>query len=82
MKGSGLFAPWRARTFVPAVFAWDTLAFDSLTPDLVVVTGRFRWVRRGAMDTVTFVYAAIAQPTDSGMVIRMEHETLAPSPRR
>jgi len=70
--------PWQA----PAFFAWDTLAFDSLAPDLVVVTGQFRWLRRGSADTATFIYAAVVQPADSGMVIRMEHETPAPRPHK
>ena len=70
--------PWQA----PAFFAWDTLAFDSLAPDVVVVTGRFRWLRRGTADTASFIYAALVQPTDSGMFIRMEHETPAPPPHK
>jgi len=68
--------PWQA----PAFFAWDTLAFDSLAPGLVVVTGQFRWLRRGTADTARFIYAAVVQRADSGMVIRMEHETPAPPP--
>ena len=70
--------PWQG----PAFFAWDTVAFDSLAPDLVVVTGRFRWLRRGASDTARFIYAALVQPTDSGLAIRMEHETPAPPPHK
>jgi|SRR5438128_9859502 len=64
----------------PAYFAWDTLAFDSLGADLVLVTGRFRWLAPGATDTAQFIYASILQTVDSGLAIRVEHET--PAPRR
>ena len=70
--------PWQA----PAFFAWDTLAFDSLAPGLVAVTGQFRWLRRGTTDTARFIYAAVVLPADSVMVIRMEDETPAPPPRK
>src|SRR5881296_2748629 len=36
--------PWRG----PVYFAWDTLAFDTLPSNLVLVTGRFRWLAAGA----------------------------------
>ncbi|SRR5713101_1311495 len=70
--------PWQG----PAYFAWDTLAFDLLSPDLVLVTGRFRWLATGATDTTQYIYAAILQTVDSGLAIRVEHETPAPSRKR
>jgi len=65
---------WRGPTY----FAWDTLAFDSLSAQLVLVTGRFRWVAPGARDTARYIYAAILEAVDSGLALRLEHETLAP----
>lgn len=70
--------PWHG----PAYFGWDTLAFDPLSSDLVLVTGRFRWLATGATDTTRFIYAAILQAVDSGLAIRVEHETPVPSQRR
>jgi hypothetical protein len=65
----------------PAFFAWDTLAFDSLSPELVLVTGRFRWLVAENPDTARYIYASILQAVDSGLAIRVEHETPAPRPR-
>jgi hypothetical protein len=62
----------------PAFFAFDTLAYDVLDPGTVLVTGGFRWARAGASDTAHYLYAAVLQAADSGMVIRFEHETLRP----
>jgi hypothetical protein len=62
----------------PTYFAWDTLAFDSLSSQLVLVTGRFRWLAPGARDTTRYVYAAILEAVDSGFALRLEHETPAP----
>ena len=70
--------PWHG----PAYFAWDTLAFDTLPSDLVLVTGRFRWLAAGATDTTRFIYSAILQPVDSGLAIRVEQETPAPSRKK
>lgn len=62
----------------PAWFAWEDLAFDSLAPDKVLVTGGFRWHSAGESDTTRFIYAAILVASDSGMGIVFEHETLRP----
>ncbi|HUQ83909.1 MAG TPA: hypothetical protein VM076_22355 [Gemmatimonadaceae bacterium] len=59
----------------PAYFAWESLEFDSLDAERVVVTGYFRWQARGAADTSRFTYAALLQAADSGLAIRFEHET-------
>src|SRR6266849_10564540 len=63
----------------PAYFAWDTLAFDTLSSNLVLVTGRFRWLARGTTDTTRYIYASILQMVDSDLAIRVEQETPAPS---
>ena len=65
----------------PAYFDWDTLAFDSLSPQLVAVTGAFRWLPTGSRDTARYLYASILRAVDSGLVIRLEHETPAPTKR-
>lgn len=49
--------------------------FDSLDTDRVLVTGFFRWQARGAADTSRYTYAALLEAADSGLVIRVEHET-------
>ena len=59
----------------PASFAWESLEFDSLDTDRVLVTGFFLWQARGASDTSRYTYAALLQAVDSGLVIRFEHET-------
>jgi hypothetical protein len=66
--------PW----IPPEYFAWDALAYDSLGPGLVVVTGGFRWKARDRPDTVRYLYTALLEAVDSGMVIRFEQETVRP----
>lgn len=62
----------------PAFFAWEPLAYDSLAPGKVIVTGGFRWVATGTPDTLRFIYAAVLVARDSGMAIVFEHETVRP----
>jgi len=64
----------------PAFFAWEELAFDSIAPGQVLVTGGFLWQGAGQADTAKFVYAALLEAVDSGMAIRFEHETARPAP--
>ena len=64
----------------PAFFAWDALAFDSIAPGQVLVTGGFLWQSAGQPDTAKFIYAALLEAVDSGMAIRFEHETARPTP--
>ena len=64
----------------PAFFAWEGLAFDSIGPGQVIVTGGFRWQSAGQQDTVPYIYAALLVAVDSGMAIVFEHETLRPRP--
>lgn len=68
--------PWSP----PAFFAWDGLAFDSIGPGRVLVTGGFRWQAAGQRDPVPYIYAALLVAVDSGMAITFEHETLRPRP--
>lgn len=64
----------------PDYFAWDQLQYDSLAPGLVLVTGGFLWKGKTSPDTARFLYTALVQAVDSGMVIRFEEETLRPPP--
>lgn len=66
--------PWSP----PAYFAWDTLAFDSIGPGQVLVTGLFRWQGAGQQDTMPWIYASLLHATDSGLAIVFEHETIRP----
>ena len=63
----------------PAFFAWDALAFDSIAPGQVLVTGGFLWQSAGQPDTAKFIYVALLEAVDSGMAIRFEHETARPA---
>lgn len=66
----------------PAYFEWDSLGFDSLAPGLVLVTGGFRWLEPGATDTTRYIYLSVLAAVDSGLAIRVEHETPAPAEER
>src|SRR5687768_11189051 len=78
MSRAQLDSVYRTTWTPPAFFAWDALAYDSLDPGSVLVTGGFRWARPGASDTANYLYAAVLQAVDSGLAIRFEHETLRP----
>jgi hypothetical protein len=75
---AGLDSSYRSGWRPPAFFAWDSLAFDSIAPSQVIVTGTFRWVEQGKRDTTHWLYAALLQASQSGLSIRFEHETLKP----
>lgn len=62
----------------PAFFAWDSLHFEIIPPANVLAIGRFKWLRRGTTDTLRFAYVALLTAVDSGMAIRVEHETRLP----
>jgi len=62
----------------PEYFAWEQLTYDSLAPGLVLVTGGFLWKAKSRPDTTRFLYTALLEAADSGMVIRFEEETLRP----
>jgi hypothetical protein len=72
---AGLDSSYRSGWNPPAFFAWDSLAFDSIAPGNVIVTGAFRWLEQGKRDTTRWLYAALLQATDSELSIRFEHET-------
>ena len=78
MSRAQLDSVYRGPWTPPAFFAFEALAYDSLDPASVLVTGGFRWARPGASDTANYLYAAVLQAIDSGLAIRFEHETLRP----
>ena len=80
MSRAQLDSVYRNAWTPPAFFAWEDLRYDSLDVGIVVVTGGFRWTPAGRADTLRYLYAAVLHAVDSGMAIRVEHETLRPSP--
>jgi len=62
----------------PTYFAWEDMAFDSIAPSQVLVTGGFRWQDSGEKDTTRYIYAALLVVVDSGLAIVFEHETQRP----
>lgn len=78
---AALDSVYRFRWQAPTFFQFDSLAYDSISPRQVLVTGRFRWQSAGSMDTVPFLYAALVEAVGGEMVIRFEHETEIPRPR-
>lgn len=79
---AGIDSLYRGAWQGPTAFAWDNLSFDSLGPEFVVVTGGFRWLAAGAKDTTRYIYVSVLQAVDSGLGIRLEHETPIPPPAR
>lgn len=78
MTRAAIDSTYRTQWSPPAYFAWERLAFDSLSPRQIIVTGHFLWQSAGQPDTGRFVYAAVLERVDSGLAIRFEHETSAP----
>ena len=70
---------YRTAWTAPAFFAWDSLAYDSIAPGQVMVTGNLRWQSRGQRDTSRVIYAALLVAVDTGLAIRFEHETIVPA---
>ena len=66
----------------PVFFSFDSLQFESLNPDQILVTGRFRWLSAQSPDTGRYAYLSILDRTPKGLKIRLEHETQLPAPRR
>lgn len=76
MTHAGIDSIYRGPGWSPPVFfEFQDLDYEELPGRQVLVTGRFRWLRAANADTGRFVYLAIVQPVDSGVAIRLEHET-------
>ena len=58
----------------PLAFAWDSLSYHPIEPGVVLVVGRFEWVRAAA-DTSVYSYGGILRMTPQGWRIRSEIET-------
>ena len=78
LSRAALDSSYRGPWSPPAYFSFDSLAFDSIAPDQVIVTGGFRWQSRGQPDTARYLYAGLLQVVGSGLFIRFEHETARP----
>jgi hypothetical protein len=78
MSRAQLDSVYRTAWTPPAFFAWEDLQYDSLDVGTVVVTGGFRWTPAGRTDTLRYLYAAVLQVSDTGLAIRVEHETPRP----
>ena len=75
LSRAALDSSYRGPWSPPAFFAFDSLAFDSIAPGQVIVTGEFRWQSAGQPDTARYLYAALLQTVGSELFIRFEHET-------
>jgi hypothetical protein len=69
---------YRTRWTPPAYFAWDSLQYHAIPPASVLVVGRFCWLPSQNADTLRYAYVALLVAIDSGMAIRVEHETRLP----
>lgn len=70
-------AGWSA----PSRFEWRDLSYEVLSPDAVLVTGRFEWTTRDAQ-TLPASYTGLLVRRDGRLRIRAEHEDIAPSALR
>ena len=64
----GLDSMYGSTWTAPAFFAWEELEYDSIAPGQVVVTSGFRWVAAATPDTARWLYAALLEAVDSGLV--------------
>ena len=78
---AGLDSIYRLQWRGPVFFAFDSLRFEPLGAERVLVTGGFRWLRSQAQDTGRFAYLSVLERTQSGLKIRVEHETRLPPQR-
>jgi hypothetical protein len=49
--------------------------------DVEISRRPFRWLPKESSDTARYLYASILRAVDSGLVIRLEHETSSPKKR-
>jgi hypothetical protein len=78
---AGLDSIYRLQWRGPVFFAFDSLRFEPLGTQRVLVTGGFRWLRSQSPDTGRFAYLSVLERTASGLRIRVEHETRLPPQR-
>lgn len=59
----------------PEAFSWNSLSYEALSLDAVVVTGTFTWDPKGEAGPRTIAYTALLRRDDDGTLrIRLEHE--------
>lgn len=80
LTNAGIDSIYRGRWRGPVFFTFDSLRFEPLRSEQVLVTGGFRWLSAQSPDTGHFAYLSVLDRTPFGLKIRVEHETrLAPS---
>jgi hypothetical protein len=62
----------------PAKFEWHDLSYDVLSPDVVVVAGRFDWTERSGR-LLPFSNTGVLVRRQGRLRLRLEHEDVAPS---
>jgi hypothetical protein len=77
---AGIDSTYRGQWQGPAFFAFDSLHFEALDAERVLVTGRFRWLSTQSPDTGYYAYLSILDRTPAGLKISVEHETQLPGP--
>jgi hypothetical protein len=75
LTNAGIDSIYRGGWQGPRFFAFDSLRFESINANQVLVTGGFRWLPAESADTAQFVYLSILEQTPVGPRIRLEHET-------
>jgi hypothetical protein len=64
--------------YPPAALTSADFILDSISSNEVLATGTLLWIEPSSGDTVPILYAALLATTDSGLVLRFEHETVLP----
>jgi hypothetical protein len=74
-SNAALDSRYRGRWRGPVFFTFDSLRFEPLRNEQVLVTGGFRWLSAESPDTGHFAYLSILDRTPAGLKIVVEHET-------
>ncbi len=74
-SNAGIDSVYRGRWQGPVFFAFDSLRFEPLRSEQILVTGGFRWLSAQSPDTGHYAYLSILERTPLGLKIRVEHET-------
>ena len=60
----------------PAAFEWHDLSFEVISPDAVVVAGRFSWTLADTLPPLSMSYTGLLLRQDGGLRIRLEDESM------
>ena len=66
---------YASRWTPPASFQWQSLAYELVGEQSVLVTGGFSWATRAGAEPVAYGYAALLVVEDGELRIRLEDET-------